>query len=166
MSVSNTKQSYYKRIEKSIISSNNSATSRQMMGKVGKNPESTTIRLWYIRNRLRKVSPRCNIRSRSESSGIVQNRPESPEVGVVRSRQSRSESSESFRVIRSCPESSGVERLWTTRNDSEQLRLRTTPNDSGRLRLRTDLVVPFYRSRNRTNNSRSFVSSSFTKRHL
>ena len=69
------------------------------MGKVGKNPESTPIRLRQIRNRFRKVGPRYNIRSRSVLFGIVRNRLESS--GIARSRP------ESFGVVRSrsiyCP---------------------------------------------------------------
>ena len=90
------------------------------MGKVGKNPESTPIRLRYFRNRLRKVGRRCNVRSRSELSEEARSRPESP--GVARS-PSRPESSGVFRnrrespgVVRSWPES---ESFGVVRNSSE-----------------------------------------------
>ena len=51
---------------------------RVVIGKVGKNPESTPIRL-------RKVGSSSIIQSRSESYGIARSRPESETPGVVRS---------------------------------------------------------------------------------
>ena len=64
-----------------------------VMGKVDKNPESTSIRLQHSPNRLRKVAPTSIIRSLSEPSGAFQS-PRNPcDIGVMCSRY-RVESSE------------------------------------------------------------------------
>uniref|UniRef100_A0A182TG12 Uncharacterized protein n=1 Tax=Anopheles melas TaxID=34690 RepID=A0A182TG12_9DIPT len=77
--------------------------------------------------KLGKGSEYLILRESSESFGVVWSRPESESFGVVRNR------SESFGVVRSRPESesSGVVRSRSTPDDSG--RFRTTPDDSGRL---------------------------------
>ena len=93
-------------------------------------------------------------------SGRLRTTPTPGDSGRLRTTPTTTNDSERLRAT---PVDSG--RLRTTPDDSERLRatpdgsgrLRTTPDDTGRLRLRADVVVPFYRSRNRTNNSRSRI---------
>lgn len=70
--------------------------------------------------------------------------------------QSRSRP-ESFGIVRSCLRATPDDsyQLRTTSGDSR--RLRTIPNDSRGLRLRVELVVPFCRSRKRSNNCRRWI---------